>query len=122
MHQHVEMQVRLMLGIRTRAQGRSEIAAGRRPQSADETYYVALAFKRSDDNGDSAIRTKWGAQIKRRMARLAGQGERALRRHSVFSRTGDLTLGGFKDAVILKRLGEVDSGLLSTLFDRSLLL
>ena len=36
MHQHVEMQMRFMLGISTRAQDRSEIAAGRHPQSTDE--------------------------------------------------------------------------------------
>jgi hypothetical protein len=31
-----------------------------------------------------------------------------------FSRTGDPALGDFEDAVILKTIGEVDIGLLST--------
>ena len=72
MHQHVEMQVRLMLGIRTRAQGRSEIAAGRRPQSADETYDVALAFKRSDDNGDIVACDPKEARSAEQAIRMAG--------------------------------------------------
>jgi hypothetical protein len=40
---------------------------------------------------------------------IAGHSPRAI----AFSRTGDPALGDFEDAVILKTVGEVDTGLMS---------
>jgi hypothetical protein len=79
------------------------------------TYYVALAFTRSEDEGgivacepvearssDHAIRTA--------ISLAAKEGHCGA---IAFSRTGDPAMGDFEDAVILKTIGEVDSGLLS---------
>lgn len=81
---------------------------------ATMTYYVALAFTRSEDGGIVACEPKEARsadQAKRMAASLA-----ASEGHCgavAFSRTGDPALGDFEDAVILKTIGEVDSGLLS---------
>jgi hypothetical protein len=64
---------------------------------ASITYYVALAFMRSEGGDIVACEPK----------------EHAVQAIA-FSRTGDPALGDFEDAVILKAVGEVDSGLLST--------
>jgi hypothetical protein len=79
------------------------------------TYYVALAFKKSDDSGEivacdpkEARSSEQAIRIASSLAKMAGHcGAIA------FSRTGDLALGDFEDAVILKTIGEVDAGLLS---------
>jgi hypothetical protein len=55
---------------------------------ASTTYYVALAFKRSDDNGDIVAcdpKEARSADHATRMAWLVGPGGRTLRRHSVFA-------------------------------------
>jgi hypothetical protein len=79
------------------------------------TYYVALAFKRSDDNGDIVACDPKEARSADQAIRMAG----SLAKEDghcgaiAFSRTGDPALGDFEDAVILKTIGEVDTGLLS---------
>ena len=79
------------------------------------TYYVALAFKRSEDNGEVVA-------CDPKEARSADQAIRMASSLAVqeghcgaiaFSRTGDPALGDFEDAVILKTVGEVDVGLLT---------
>jgi hypothetical protein len=79
------------------------------------TYYVALVFKRSDDNGDIVACDPKEARSADQAIRMAG----SLAKEDghcgaiAFSRTGDPALGDFEDAVILKTVGEVDIGLLS---------
>ena len=80
------------------------------------TYYVALAFKRSDDHGGDIVacdpKEARSSEQAIRVARLlAAKGDHC--GAIAFSRTGDPTLGDFEDAVILKTFGEVDVGLLS---------
>ena len=79
------------------------------------TYLVALAFKRSEDDGDIVAcdpkEARSGEQAIRMASSLAG-----MEGHCgaiAFSRTGDPALGDFKDAVVLKTVGEVDAGPLS---------
>jgi hypothetical protein len=79
------------------------------------TYYVVLAFMRSEEGGDivacdpkEARSTDQAIRMAASLARMEGHcGAIA------FSRTGDPALGDFEDAVILKTIGEVDIGLLS---------
>jgi hypothetical protein len=78
------------------------------------TYYVALAFTRSEGGGLVVCepREARSADQAIRMAGLLA----AIGGHCgavAFSRTGDPALGDFDDAVILKTVGEIDSGLLS---------
>jgi hypothetical protein len=79
------------------------------------TYYVALAFKKSEDGGDIVACDPREARTAEQAIRMAG----ALAANEghcgaiAFSRTGDPALGDFEDAVILKTVGEVDIGLLS---------
>jgi len=82
---------------------------------ATMTYYVALAFKRSEDGGDIVACDPKEARSSEQAIRLAGS-LAAKDGHCgaiAFSRTGDPALGDFEDAVILKAIGEVDFGLLS---------
>ena len=82
---------------------------------ATMTYYVALAFKRSEDGGDVVACDPKEARSSEQAIRMAGS-LAAKDRHCgaiAFSRTGDAALGDFEDAVILKAIGEVDIGLLS---------
>ena len=79
------------------------------------TYYVALAFKRSEEGGDiiacdpkEARSADQAIRMAVSLARMEGH-----RGAIAFSRTGDPALGDFEDAVILKTVGEVDIGLLS---------
>lgn len=79
------------------------------------TYYVALAFKRSEESGDIVASDPKEARSAEQAIRLAGslavnEGHCGA---IAFSRTGDPALGDFEDAVILKTIGEVDIGLLS---------
>ena len=83
---------------------------------ATVTYYVALAFKRSEDDGGDIVACD---------PKEARSSEQAIRTRGLlgreeghcgaiaFSRTGDPALGDFEDAVILKTVGEVDVALLS---------
>lgn len=80
------------------------------------TYYVALAFKKLEDDGGDIV------ACDPREARSPEQAMRMATSLAVeeghcgaiaFSRTGDPSLGDFEDAVILKTIGEVDVGLLA---------
>jgi hypothetical protein len=79
------------------------------------TYYVALAFMKSDEDGDvvacdpkEARSSEQAIGIASSMAKMEGHcGALA------FSRTGDPALGDFDDAMILKAIGKVDAALLS---------
>jgi hypothetical protein len=82
---------------------------------ADVTYYVALAFKRSEENGDIVACDPKEARSADQAIRMASSlsTEEGHCGAMAFSRTGDPALGEFEDAVILKTIGEVDVGLLS---------
>jgi hypothetical protein len=80
------------------------------------TYYVALAFRRSEDNGDIVTCDPKEARNADQAIRMATS-LAAKEGHCgaiAFSRTGDPSLGDFEDAVILKTVGDVDVGLLSS--------
>jgi hypothetical protein len=80
------------------------------------TYYVALAFMKSgDESAEIVACDPKEARSSEQAVRLA---DSLARREGhcgaiAFSRTGDPALGDFEDAVILKAVGEVDTGLLS---------
>jgi hypothetical protein len=79
---------------------------------ASITCYVALALTRSEDGDIVAcepIEARSSSQAIRMANTLATT--EGLCGAIAFSRTGDPTLGDFEDSVILKRIGEVDSGL-----------
>jgi hypothetical protein len=81
---------------------------------ATMTYYVALAFTRSEGSDIVACEPK-EASSSDQAIRMAGS-LAAMDGHCgaiAFSRTGDPALGDFEDAVILKTVGDVDSGLFS---------
>jgi hypothetical protein len=84
-------------------------------QMGTMTYFVALAFKRSEDNGDIVACDPKEARSAEQAIRIAGllAAEEGHCGAIAFSRTGDPALGDFEDAVILKTAGEVDTGLLS---------
>jgi hypothetical protein len=80
------------------------------------TYYVALAFKKTEDDGGDIVacdpkEARSADQAIRMAASLAV--EKGHCGAIAFSRTGDPALGDFEDAVILKTVGEVDVALLS---------
>jgi hypothetical protein len=79
------------------------------------TYYVALAFKRSEENGDIVACEPKEARSADHAIRVAGSlaVEEGHCGAIAFSRTGDPALGEFDDALILKTIGEVDTGLLT---------
>ena len=82
---------------------------------ASMTYYVALAFKRSEDNGEVVACDPKEARTADQAIRMAGS-LAVVEGHCgaiAFSRTGDPALGDFEDTVILKAFGDVDIGLLS---------
>ena len=82
---------------------------------ANVTYYVALAFMRSEE-GDIVACEPTEARSADRAIRMA-KTLAATEPHCgaiAFSRTGDPALGDFEDAVVLKTLGEVDEGLLKS--------
>jgi hypothetical protein len=85
------------------------------PSMATMTYYVALAFTRSDDGGDIIACEPKEARSSDQAIRMAGKlaAEEGHCGAIAFSRTGDRALGDFEDAVILKTVGEVDSGALA---------
>jgi hypothetical protein len=80
------------------------------------TYYVALAFRKTeDDGGDIVAGDPKEARSSEQAIRMA-RSLAAKEGHCgaiAFARTGDPALGDFEDAVILKTVGEVDIGLLS---------
>jgi hypothetical protein len=81
---------------------------------ASMTYYVALAFTKSEDDGEVVACDPREARSAEQAIRMAGS-LAATDGHCgaiAFSRTGDPALGDFEDAVILKTVGEVDIGLL----------
>ena len=83
---------------------------------ATMTYYVALAFMRSEEDGEIVACEPKEARSSDQAIRMAGT-MAAMEGHCgaiAFSRTGDPALGDFEDAVILKTVGDVDSGLLTT--------
>ena len=82
---------------------------------ATMTYYVALAFRRSEDAGDIVPCEPKEARSADQAIRMAGKlaAEEGRCGAIAFSRTGDPMLGDFEDAVILKTVGEVDSGALA---------
>jgi hypothetical protein len=83
---------------------------------ATVTYHVALAFMRSgDDGGEIVACDPKEARSSEQAIRMA---DSLAKREGhcgaiAFSRTGDPALGDFEDAVILKTVGEVDTGLVS---------
>jgi hypothetical protein len=79
------------------------------------TYYVALAFRKDEDNGDIVACDPKEARSSDQAIRMAGSLAKAEGHCGAiaFSRTGDPALGDFEDAVILKTMGEVDLALLS---------
>ena len=82
---------------------------------ATMTYYVALAFMRSEDEGGDIVACEpKEARSADQAIRMAGSmaTEEGHCGAIAFSRTGDPALGDFEDAVILKTVGEVDVGLL----------
>jgi hypothetical protein len=79
------------------------------------TYYVALAFKRSEEGGDIVAYDPKEARSPDQAIRMATSLAR-MEGHCgaiAFSRTGDPALGDFADAVILKTIGEVDIAIVS---------
>ena len=81
---------------------------------ATMTYYVALAFMRSEDGEIVACEPK-EARSSDQAIRMASTmaAEEGHCGAIAFSRTGDPALGDFEDAVILKTVGDVDAGLLT---------
>ena len=80
------------------------------------TYHVALAFMRSGEDGNEIIacdprEARSAEQAIRLAASLAKKDGHC--GAIAFSRTGDPALGDFEDAVVLKTVGEVDTGLVS---------
>ncbi len=81
---------------------------------ASMTYYVALAFTRSEDGDIVACEPK-EARSSNQAIRMA-ESLATTDGHCgaiAFSRAGDPAMGDFADAVILKTVGEVDGGLLT---------
>jgi hypothetical protein len=80
------------------------------------TYYVALAFRKTEDDGGDIVacdpKEARSSEQAIRMARSLAAKEWHCGAIA-FARTGDPALGDFEDAVILKAVGEVDIGLLS---------
>lgn len=75
------------------------------------TYFVALAFTRSEDGDIIACEPK-EAQSADQAIRMANS-LAAMDAHCgaiAFSRTGDPAVGEFDDAVVLKTVGDVDGG------------
>jgi len=79
------------------------------------TYFVTHAFMCSDGDDDIVACEPKEARSAEQAVRMAGS-MAAMEGHCgafAFSRSGDPALGEFDDAVILKTIGEVDSGLLT---------
>jgi hypothetical protein len=78
------------------------------------TYYVALAFKKDEDDGNVVACHPKETRSSEQAVRMAGSLAKTAGHCGAiaFSRTGDPALGDFEDAVILKTVGEVDIALL----------
>ena len=79
------------------------------------TYYVALAFKRSEDCGEIVACGPREARSSEQAIRMAGSLAK-MEGHCgaiAFSWTGDPAPCDFEDGVILNTVGEVNIGLLS---------
>jgi hypothetical protein len=103
--------------VRSAEQSRSPQQVARGAHMGTITYYVALAFKKAeDDGGDIVACDPKEARSSDQAIRMAGSLARTEGHCGAiaFSRTGDPALGDFEDALILKTVGEVDVGLLST--------
>jgi hypothetical protein len=83
---------------------------------ASLTYFVALPFLRSEEEGGIVAGEPKEARSGEQAVRLAGALARAEGHCGAiaFSRTGDPAIGEFEDAVVLKAIGEVDVGLLTS--------
>jgi Asp/Glu/hydantoin racemase len=81
---------------------------------ATMTYYVALAFTRSE-GGDIVACEPQEARSSNQVIRISGSLATTEGHWGAiaFSRIGDPALGDFEDAVTLKTVGDVDSALLS---------
>jgi hypothetical protein len=80
------------------------------------TYHVALAFMRLGEDGGEIVACD--PKEARNSAQAVRMADALAKREGhcgaiAFSRTGDPALGDFEDAVILKTVGEVDTGLMS---------
>ena len=82
---------------------------------AGMTYFVALPFIRSDEDGVIVAGEPKEARSEEQAMRMARSMATADGHCGAvaFSRTGDPALGEFEDAVILKKFGEIDAGLLA---------
>ena len=83
---------------------------------ATMTYLVVLAFLRSGEDGGEIVacdpkEARSAEQAIRTAASMAKKDGHC--GAIAFSRTGDPALGDFEDAVVLKTVGEVDTGLTS---------
>ena len=83
------------------------------------TYYVALAFLRSEDGDFVACEPKeaQSADQASRMANALAVSEGHCGAIA-FSRTGDPAIGEFDDAIILKTVGDVDGELVAGMTGR----
>ena len=82
---------------------------------ATVTYFVALPFRRSEEDGAIVAGEPKEARSSDQALRMAASMATAEGNWGAiaFSRTGDPALGEFEDAVVLKTFGEVDAGLLT---------
>jgi hypothetical protein len=78
-------------------------------------YFVALPFRRSEDDGSIVAGEPVEARSRDQALRLAGTlaATEGNCEAIAFSRKGDPALGDFEDAVIITTVGEVDAALLS---------
>ena len=104
-------------GFETRHKSVLWVISAARESSNGRCDLLALAFKKDEDDGGNIV------ACDPKEARSADQAIRMAASLAVeeghcgaiaFSRTGDPALGDFEDAVILKTVGEVDVGLLTT--------
>jgi hypothetical protein len=74
------------------------------------TYFAVLPFSRDADGdflAEAAIEVRSAEQARATASRMEGQGKGAV----AFCKTGDPQLGGWDDAVILGRYGDVPDDL-----------
>jgi hypothetical protein len=97
--------------------GHAEIAGDNSIRTVDQSSYAALAFEKAEDDSGGIVAcdpkearsADQAIDMASALAKTAGYcGAIA------FSRTGDPALRDFEDAIILKAIGVVDNGLLST--------
>jgi hypothetical protein len=78
------------------------------------TYYVALPFMQSEEDGQIVAGEPKEARSSDQAIRMASVMAAATGNCGAiaFSRTGDPSIGDFEDAKVLKTFGDVDTGLL----------